>query len=29
MKALTEKEAFARLVKALEPYLDTLVFVGG
>ena len=29
MKALSDKEAFARLVKALEPYLDTLVFVGG
>lgn len=29
MGALSDREAFARLVTALEPYLDALVFVGG
>ena len=29
MAALTDREAFARLVAAVEPYLDVLVFVGG
>lgn len=29
MSALSERAAFARLVKAVEPYLDALVFVGG
>ncbi|HYV43260.1 MAG TPA: GSU2403 family nucleotidyltransferase fold protein [Myxococcaceae bacterium] len=29
MAALTDREAFARLVIAVEPYLDALVFVGG
>ncbi len=29
MKALSDREAFARLVVALEPYRDVLVFVGG
>jgi hypothetical protein len=26
MSSLTEREAFARLVKAVDPYLDVLVF---
>lgn len=29
MTALSDREAFARLVGALDPYLDSLVFVGG